>query len=109
MKTSENKIMLIGRLGADPVVRRFETGQRMARLTLATHETKRNLEGRYNTITNWHQLIAWGNTADIVRQMLRKGKRIAVEGRINERSWKDRDGTSRRQSEVILKDFTLLQ
>ncbi|MFP4663177.1 MAG: single-stranded DNA-binding protein [Bacteroidales bacterium] len=109
MKTSENKIMLIGRLGADPVIRRFETGQRMARLTLATHETKRNLEGSLEKMTNWHHLIAWGPTADIIKQMLRKGRRIAIEGRLNERKWKDKTGADRQQSEVVVKDFTLLQ
>ncbi|MFW5805271.1 MAG: single-stranded DNA-binding protein [Bacteroidales bacterium] len=108
MRHTKNNITLIGRLGTDPVVRRFENGQRLAKMQLATHETKRQLNGRNEKLTRWHQLVAWGNTADIIKQMLRKGRHIAIEGKLNQRSWKGKDGQQRISSEVIVKNFTLL-
>ncbi|MFO7789122.1 MAG: single-stranded DNA-binding protein [Bacteroidota bacterium] len=109
MRQTKNNITLIGRLGNDPVVRRFESGQRLAKMHLATNETRRRLNGESNQLTRWHQLVAWGNTADIVKQMLNKGRKIAIEGKLNVRSWKGKDGMPRTSSEVVVKNFTLLQ
>ncbi len=108
MKQTRNHVTLIGRLGTDPVFRRFENGQRLAKMQLATNETKRYLDGRNEKLTRWHQLVAWGNTADIIKQMLNKGRQIAIEGKLSTRSWKGKDGLQRSASEVIVKNFTLL-
>lgn len=109
MRQTKNNITLIGRLGNDPVVKRFNSGQRLAKMHLATHETRRRVNGDNNQLTRWHQLVAWGNTADIVKQMLNKGRKIAIEGRLNEHSWKGKDGIPRKSCEVVVKNFTLLQ
>lgn len=108
MKHTKNNVTLIGRLGTDPVFRRFENGQRLAKMQLATNETKRYLDGRNEKLTRWHQLIAWGNTADIIKHMLNKGRHVAIEGKMNNHSWKGKGGEPRSASEIIIKNFTIL-
>lgn len=109
MARINNKVMLIGNLGADPILTTFTNGQRMARLSLATHENKHNLEGKSESIVKWHKLIAWGHTADSISKMLKKGGRIAIEGKLNTHSWEDKTGLTRNSTEVVIKDFTMLR
>ena len=108
MKNFGNKVMLTGNLGMDPVYRKFENGTSMARLSIATNEIKRNVNGESNKTTNWHNLIAWGGTADIIKLMLQKGRLVSIEGHLNNKKWKDKDGKTKNRSEIVIRDFTLL-
>ncbi len=109
MARINNQVMLIGNLGSDPIVKTFTNGQRMARMSLATNERKHSLRGETETMVKWHQLIAWGATADIISKMLKKGKRIAIEGKLNNHSWEDKTGQKRNYTEIVVNDFTLLR
>jgi len=109
MARINNQVMLIGNLGADPIIKTFENGQRMARMSIATDERKHSLRGETKSMVKWHNLVAWGTTADIVSKMLKKGGRIALEGRINNRSWEDKSGQKHRSTEIVVRDFTLLR
>ncbi len=104
-----NHVTLIGNLGADPEVKEVKNGRRMARFSLATNEHKYALNHKPKNITKWHKLIAWGEMADIIEKMLKKGKRITVEGRLSNRMWEDKNGEKHYCSEIIIQDFTLIK
>lgn len=102
-----NKVILIGRLGKDPEIRTFESGQKRASFTLATSETYKNKEGNRVENTEWHNIVCWRNLADIAEQYLFKGKQIYVEGRLRTRSWED-NGAKRYITEIEATTFTML-
>ena len=89
MNTLRNSVKLIGRLGQDPEIRNLEKGSKMARLSLATSETFTDKQGNRKEQTQWHNLVVWGNLATICEKYLKKGKEIAVDGRIAYRNWED--------------------
>ena len=100
---SLNKVMLIGNVGRDPEVRDFEGGLRRASFTLATTEQFRDREQ-----TEWHNIIAWRQLADLADKYIRKGSQIYVEGRITTRSWDGNDGTKRYTTEIVANTIQLL-
>ncbi len=108
MNTLKNKVQLIGHLGYDPEVREIAPGRKVARVSLATHSSHRNADGDRVSTTQWHTLVAWGRTAEMVERMLRKGMLVAVEGKLQHRSYDGKDGQKRQVSEVVMHDFQLL-
>lgn len=102
-----NKVILIGRLGKDPEIRTFESGQKKANFTLATSEPYRDKDGNRIEHTEWHNIICWRNLAEIAEQYLFKGKQIYLEGRIRSRSWED-NGNKRYITEIEASTFTML-
>ena len=108
MKTLKNKVQLISNLGFDPEVREIAKGRKVARMSIATHDTYTNKEGTKVTDTQWHTIVAWGRTADMVERLLRKGMPVALEGRLVHRTYEGRDGVKRYVTEVVLSDFQLL-
>ena len=80
----------------------------MARLSVATNDSYRNASGERVTDTQWHTVVAWGNTAEAVERLLRKGSPIALEGRLVHRSYETKEGVKRYITEVVLNDFQLL-
>ena len=108
MNTLKNKVNLIGNLGALPQVREVAQGRKVARMTVATHNSYRNASGERVTDTQWHTVVAWGTTAEAVERMLRKGSPVALEGRLVHRSYETKDGTKRYITEVVMNDFQLL-
>ena len=98
-----NKVMLIGNVGRDPEVRDFEGGLRRANFTLATTEQFRDREQ-----TEWHNIIAWRQLADLADKYIRKGSQIYVEGRITTRSWDGNDGTKHYTTEIVANTIQLL-
>ena len=100
---SLNKVMLIGNVGRDPEVRDFEGGLRRASFTLATTEQFRDREQ-----TEWHNIIAWRQLAELADKYIRKGSQIYVEGRITTRSWDGNDGTKRYTTEIVANTIQLL-
>ncbi|MBP8822771.1 MAG: single-stranded DNA-binding protein [Flavobacteriales bacterium] len=108
MRTQNNHVRLIGNLGFDPEVREIAPGRKVARMSLATHESYLNAEGERVTDTQWHTVVAWGRTAEQVGLLLSKGSPVMVEGRIVHRSYPGKDGLKRYITEVVLSDFKMI-
>jgi len=108
MNTLRNKVQLIGNLGNDPEIITLESGKKLAKFSLATNESYKNSEGEKITQTDWHNLIAWGKTADIIEKYVTKGKEIAVEGKLTSRSYDDKEGNKRYVTEVVVNEVLML-
>jgi single-strand DNA-binding protein len=107
MQSIRNKVLLIGNVGQDPEIKDTKTSK-MARFSLATNEVYKNAQGEKTTETNWHNLVAWGKTAELVEQYVKKGDELAVEGRLVSRSYEDKDGVKRYITEVVLNELVFL-
>jgi len=104
-----NKVILIGNLGRDPEVRSTPSGQPVATFTLATSRRWRDKSGQKQEQTEWHTVVVWGKQAEIAGQYLTKGKQIYVEGRLQTRSWDDRQtGEKKYKTEVVCDNFQML-
>ena len=108
MNTLRNKVQLIGNLGNDPEIITMDSGKKLAKFSIATNETYKNAKGEKVTDTQWHNIIAWGKTADIVETYVTKGKEVAVEGKLTTRTWDDKDGNKRYTTEVVCNELLLL-
>ncbi len=108
MNKISNTVRLIGNCGFDPEVRELAKGRKVARISVATHETYTNGEGEKVTDTQWHTVVAWGQTADALQRLVRKGTGIALEGRLVHRSYQAKDGLKRYVTEIVLNDFRLV-
>ncbi len=112
MSRSLNKIMLIGNLGTDPEVRSTSNGNRVATLSLATSRQWNSSGGERQEKTEWHRVILWNNKgsqlADLAEKYLSKGDRVYVEGRVEYRSWEDREGNTRYTTEITAREFIML-
>lgn len=102
-----NKVQLIGNLGVDPEVKELDGGRKMARWSLATSEIYKNSEGDKVTDTTWHNIVAWGKTAEIAEKLLKKGTEVAIEGKLVNRSYTDKDGNKRFITEVQANELVL--
>jgi len=107
MNNMRNKVQLIGRLGIDPEVKTFNNGQ-MARLSVATSEKYTNAKGEQIENTQWHNVVAWGKTAEIVEKYLRKGQEVAIQGRLETRQYDDKDGNKRYMTQVVCQELLML-
>ncbi|MGB0929602.1 MAG: single-stranded DNA-binding protein [Chitinophagales bacterium] len=104
---SLNKIQLIGRLGQDPEIRRFEGGAVKAKFSLATSYNYSTPNGEKVEETEWHNIIMWGKLADVAEKYLKKGKQIFIEGKLKTRSWEDAEsGTKKYITEVEVQNFS---
>ncbi len=108
MATLRNKVQLIGNLGNDPEIITLESGKKLAKFAIATNENYKNAQGEKVTDTQWHNIIAWNKTADVVEQYVTKGKEIAVEGKLTSRSYEDKEGQTRYITEVVVNELLLL-
>lgn len=108
MYALKNKVQLIGNLGNAPEVKTLESGKKMARFSVATNEIYRNAKGEKVTETQWHNLIAWGKVAEIVEKFLTKGKEVAIEGKLINRSYNDKDGNKKYITEIQVNELLLL-
>lgn len=98
-----NKVILIGNLGADPEVRSFQNGDKVANLRLATSERwKDRATGEQKEKTEWHSVAVFGGLADVVERFLRKGSKVYLEGKLQTRKWQDQSGNDRYTTEVVL-------
>ncbi|MEM9024657.1 MAG: single-stranded DNA-binding protein, partial [Bacteroidota bacterium] len=89
-------------------VHQFNNGKLLARLSLATSETYQNVHGQRVKNTHWHNLVAWGHTARVAEKHLRKGSKIAVQGKLVQRSYEDRHGVRRFTTEVVINDLLMI-
>ncbi len=105
-----NKVFLLGNLGRDPEVRSTAAGTPVANFTLATNRKWTNREtGERHEETEWHKIVVWGRQAEVAGQYLRRGNKIFLEGRLQTRSWEDRQsGEKRFTTEVVCEDFRML-
>lgn len=105
MTTLNNNVQLIGRAGMDPEIKSFEKERKMARFSIATNSYYYDQKGERVEETQWHQLVAWGKTAEVVEKLVQKGKQLAVSGKLTNRSWEDKDGNKRFQVEVVVNEI----
>jgi single-strand DNA-binding protein len=104
-----NKVILIGRVGADPEVRYMPSGNAVANVRLATNESyKDKTSGQMQEATEWHRIVMYGKLAEIVGQYVQKGKLLYVEGRIRTNKWQDQSGQDRYTTEIIANEMQLL-
>lgn len=102
--SSVNKVILIGNLGADPEVRTFENGDKVANLSVATSEKwKDKNTGERKEKTEWHRVSVFGNAAGVCEQYLRKGSKVYIEGRLETRKWQDQSGQDKYSTEIIVR------
>jgi len=105
MTTLRNSVHLIGRLGNDPEMKNFGNDRSMARFSLATDDYYRDSEGKQTKETQWHNIVAWGKTAEIAEKILSKGKEAAIHGKLVNRSWEDKEGTKHYITEVVVSEI----
>jgi len=105
MNQLKNRVQLIGNLGADPDVRQLENGTTLAKFSLATSETYKNASGQKVTNTQWHNLVAFGPTAAYAGKYLKKGQKVAVDGKLSHRSYEDKEGTKKYITEVVVNEI----
>jgi len=104
-----NKVILIGRLGADPEVRYTQEGAMVTNFRLATDEQWRDKSGEKVQRTEWHRIVTFGKLAEICGNYLSKGRLVYIEGRIQTRSWDDRDGNKRYTTEIVAQNMQMLE
>ena len=112
MSRSLNKVILIGNLGADPEIRSTSNGSRVANLSLATSRNWKAQSGEKQEKTEWHRVIFWSskfnNVVETIEKYCKKGDKLYVEGRIESRSWQDREGQTRYTTEIIGNELIML-
>jgi single-strand DNA-binding protein len=108
MNSLKNKVHLIGYLGQDPETKTTESGKKVTHFTLATDDGYKNSEGQKVNETTWHNIVAWNGLADLADKYLKKGRQVAVEGRIVYRTYEDKKGASRNITEIVLNDLLFL-
>ncbi|MBN4070203.1 single-stranded DNA-binding protein [Olleya sp. AH-315-F22] len=108
MNTLRNKVQLIGNLGNDPEIINLESGKTLAKFSIATNESYKNAKGEKITDTQWHNVVAWGKTAEIIEKYVTKGKEIAIEGKLTSRSYETKEGEKRYVTEVVCNELLML-
>ncbi|MBI4403353.1 MAG: single-stranded DNA-binding protein [Deltaproteobacteria bacterium] len=108
MAGSVNKVILIGRLGADPEVRYTSSGGAVANFNLATNESWNDKNGQKQERTEWHKIVVWGKLGELCGQYLSKGRQAFVEGRLQTKDWTDKEGNKRYTTEVIAQSVQFL-
>ncbi|MBN2732356.1 MAG: single-stranded DNA-binding protein [Balneolaceae bacterium] len=106
--SSLNKAMIIGRLGQDPDVRYTQSNTAVANMSIATSERYKDKSGEWKEKTEWHRVVAWGRTAEICQEYLKKGSQVYIEGPIQTRQWEDKEGQTRYTTEIKALQMTML-
>lgn len=106
--TVDNRVQLNGFLGQDVDLRELAQGKKVARLSIATHELRRNTSGDPERVTTWHNLVAWGQVADSMASLLKKGMKVFVEGKISYRQYETKSGEKRSSTEIVVSNFKKL-
>ena len=108
MNAMKNTVQLIGNVGNDPEIKNLEGGKKVANITMATNEVYYKENGDKVEQTEWHKVVAWGKTADIIEKYVIKGLQIGVEGKLTHRSYDDKNGEKRYITEVVANEVLLL-
>ena len=108
MNNLKNKVQLIGNLGMNPEIKNLDSGKKIAKFSIATNESYKNSKGEKINDTQWHNIIAWGKTAEIVEKFLQKGNEVAIEGKLINRNYEDKDGNKRYVTEIQVNELLML-
>jgi len=109
MAKSVNKVILLGNVGKDPEIRSTPGGTMVATFSIATSDRTKDAQGNWQDRTEWHNLVAFQRTAEIIRDYVKKGSKLYVEGKIQTRSWDDKEtGAKKYRTEIIVNDLSLL-
>ena len=108
MNSLRNKVQLIGNLGNDPEIITLESGKKLAKFSLATNESYKDASGQKVDNVQWHNLVAWNKTADIIEKYVTKGKEVAIEGKLTSRSYETKEGEKRYITEVVVNELLML-
>ncbi len=108
MNSIRNRVQLIGNLGKDVELKQTEGGSAFARASLATKDIYNNKQGQKVIDTQWHQIVAWGKVAENMEVFLKKGKEVAVTGKLRHRTYQDAEGITKNISEIVVNEFLLL-
>jgi single-strand DNA-binding protein len=108
MNAIKNKVQLIGYLGQAPEIKTIGDGKKLATLSIATNETYKNAKGEKVTDTQWHHVVAWGKLADIAEKYLVKGIEVAIEGKLINRNYTDKQGIKRYVTEIQASELLIL-
>jgi single-strand DNA-binding protein len=103
----KNRVQLLGNLGKDPQVMEVKSGK-MARISLATTEFRKTGKNEYETETQWHNVVLWGKQAELAEKFLKKGSRVLIEGKIQNRSYQDKSGQKKYATDIVALDLVLL-
>jgi single-strand DNA-binding protein len=108
MYSLRNKVQLIGNLGKNPEIKSTDAGKKWARFSVATDETYTNNKGEKVKETQWHNLVAWGKMAEVIEKFLDKGSEVAIEGKLINRDYTDKDGVKKYISEIQVNEMLML-
>ena len=108
MNAMKNRVQLIGNVGNDPEIKNLDGGKKVAHLNIATNDSYKNDKGEKVEQTEWHRVVAWGKTAEIIEKYVTKGIQIALEGKLTNRSYDDKNGEKRYITEVVVSEVMLL-
>jgi single-strand DNA-binding protein len=108
MNALRNKVQLIGHLGSKIELKTLESGKIVGNVSIATNESYKNQKGEKITETTWHRLVIWGKNAELIEKYTDKGSEIAIEGKISNRDYSDKDGVKRYISEIVVNEFLLM-
>ncbi|EAQ42880.1 MULTISPECIES: single-stranded DNA-binding protein [unclassified Polaribacter] len=108
MSTLRNKVQLIGNLGNNPEIITLDSGKKLAKFSIATNESYKNNNGDKVTDTQWHNIVAWNKTADIIERYLQKGSEVAIEGKLTSRNYETKEGEKRYITEIVCNELLML-
>ena len=108
MNAIKNRVQLIGNVGNDPEIKNLEGGKKLANLTIATNDSYKNDKGEKVEQTEWHRVVAWGKTAEIIEKYVTKGNQVAIEGKLSHRSYEDKNGEKRYVTEIVVSELLML-
>ncbi len=108
MNAMKNTVQLIGNVGNDPEIKNLDGGKKVANITMATNDVYYKENGDKVEQTEWHKVVAWGKTADIIEKYVTKGLQIGIEGKLTHRSYDDKNGEKRYITEVVANEVLLL-
>jgi single-strand DNA-binding protein len=109
MAKGVNKVFILGNVGKDPEIRSTQSGMTIANFTVATADRQKDAQGNWQDKTEWHNMVAFQRTAEIVRDYVKKGTQLHIEGKIQTRSWDDKEsGQKRYKTEILVNEISLL-
>lgn len=108
MSTLRNKVQLIGHVGNEPEILNLESGKKLAKFSIATNESYKNSKGEKITDTQWHNIVAWGKTAELIENYVPKGKEVGIEGKLTSRSYEDKEGVKKYITEIVCSELLLI-
>lgn len=107
--TVDNRVQLIGFLGKEIEIKEYAEGKKVAHISMATHEYGKDKDGKKETITIWHNLVAWGKNAEVMAKIFSKGQRLYIEGKLSYREYTGKDDVKKNSTEIVVSDFKKLE